>query len=147
MCWNLVLKSPVFIPYRTNMLTKFGANLVSLISGQARPSRPVNIMNISPNLPGSQKHGVYHIFWGVYTITIGWTWYTTRHVWLNLVNKCKYTPCYWDSACSVIWPVVFYVLGQTETSFQTEASFQPFSSKWYRTDFFRLYWFSCHISG
>ena len=65
----------------------------------------------SPNLVDSTYHDVYHWFCGVYTFTIGWTWYTTWHDWLNLVNKCKYTPCYWDSTCSVIWPIVFIVLG------------------------------------
>ena len=40
--------------------------------------------------------------------------------WFNIVhnmtrldqfcNKCKYTPCYWDSACSVICPIIFIAL-------------------------------------
>ena len=33
--------------------------------------RPMNIMAKSPNLVDSAYHGVYHRFWGVYTITIG----------------------------------------------------------------------------
>ena len=53
---------------------------------------------------------MYHRFWGVYIVTIGWIWYTTWHDWRNLVKKWKYTPCYWDSACSVIRPIVFTVL-------------------------------------
>ena len=33
---------------------------------------------------------MYHRLCGLYTITIGWTWYTTWDDWLNFVNKCKY---------------------------------------------------------
>ena len=42
------------------------------------------------------------------------------HNWLNMVynmtrlahfiNKCKYTSCYWDSACLGIFPIIFIVL-------------------------------------
>ena len=33
-------------------------------------SRPMKIMAKSPNLVDSAYHGVYHRFWGVYTIMI-----------------------------------------------------------------------------
>jgi len=43
-------------------------------------------------------------------ITIGWIWYTTWHDWVNFVNKCNYTPCYWDSVKFVICLFILIVL-------------------------------------
>ena len=39
----------------------------------------------------------------------------TWHDLFNIVNKCKYTPCYFDSACSVIYPIIFYFLGASHS--------------------------------
>ena len=71
----------------------------------------MNIMAKSPTLGESQYHGMYHRLWGLKTMTIGWSWYTTWRDWLNYVHKYKCTLCYWDSSCSVICPIIFIVLG------------------------------------
>ena len=41
--------------------------------------RTMNIMDTSPNYAESQYYGVYHRFWGVYTVQ--------HHDWLNMVHN------------------------------------------------------------